>query len=86
MALPSRQVLFDEILDFLASAPSQEDIIAFRPSDDLQARASTLLDKNRGGNLTADERVELDEFQRMNHFMTMLKARARQKHSAYISE
>ena len=79
MALASQYALFDEILDFLASAPTQEQIIAFRPSDRLQSRASDLLDKNRSGNLTPDERVELDEFQRMNHFMTMLKARARQK-------
>ena len=79
MTLPSPHALFDEILDFLASAPSQEEIIAFRPSEDLQMRASTLLDKNRHGNLSTDEQVELDEFQRMNHFMTILKAKARQK-------
>ena len=79
MVLASQYALFDEILDFLASAPTQEAIIAFRPSERLQARASELLDKNRAGKLTAEEQVELDEFQRMNHFMTMLKARARKK-------
>jgi hypothetical protein len=79
MVLASQYALFDEILDFLASAPTQEQIIAFRPSERLQARASELLDKNRAGKLTSEEQLELDEFQRMNHFMTMLKARARKK-------
>lgn len=79
MALASQHILFNEILDFLASTPTPEAIIAFRPSDELQVKASQLLDKNRDGDLSANERAELDEFQRMNHFMTMLKARARQK-------
>ncbi|MDQ7025351.1 MAG: hypothetical protein Q9P01_04320 [Anaerolineae bacterium] len=79
MALPPQQLLFDEILNFLASAPSQQEIVAFRPSDNLQARASELLDKNRSGDLSSEERIELDEFQRMNHFITMLKAKAREK-------
>ena len=79
MALPPQYALFDEILDFLASAPSQVEIVAFRPSDTLQARASQLLEKNRSGNLSSEERIELDEFQRMNHFMSMLKAKARAK-------
>ena len=82
MAFASQETLFDEILDFLASAPTQAQIVAFRPSEALQARASDLLQKNRDGQLTADEQLELDEFQRMNHFMTMLKARARQKIAA----
>lgn len=79
MALASQQLLFDEVLEFLASTPTKEMIIDFKPSDELQARASRLLDKNRQGNLSPDEERELDEFQRMNHFVSMLKARVRQK-------
>lgn len=79
MALASAPTLFDEILDFLASTPTPEAIIAFHPSSALQARASELLEKNRSGSLSSEERAELDEFERMNHFMSMLKIRARQK-------
>lgn len=82
MAFASQTILFDEILDFLASTPTPQAIIDFHPSDELQARASDLLDKNRDGQLSLTEQNELDEFQRMNHFMTMLKARAHQKISA----
>lgn len=79
MSFITPPILFDEILDFLASTPTPQAILEFRPSEQLQSRASSLLDKNRSGELTGDERHELDEFQRMNHFMTMLKARARQR-------
>lgn len=71
--------LFDEILEFLASTPTPEQILDFHPSKSLQQRASDLLEKNREGTLTTEEQVELDEFSRMNHFMSMLKIRARQK-------
>jgi len=71
--------LFDEILDFLASTPTPEQIITFHPSDELQQRLRYLLDQNRNALLTQEERVELDEFSRLNHFMSMLKIRAHQK-------
>jgi len=80
MAAIERPSLFDEILDFLASTPTPEHIIAFKPSESLQARASQLLDKNRNDALTAEERNELDEFSRMNHLMSMLKAKSRKKY------
>ncbi len=79
MAAIERFALLDEILEFLASTPTPDDIIAFKPSDVLQARASELLEKNRQGTLTAEENAELDEFSRMNHWMSMLKAKARKK-------
>ena len=41
----------------------------------MQARIDLLLAKNRSGVLTASETRELDEYVRINHFVTMLKAR-----------
>jgi hypothetical protein len=38
-----------------------------------------LLERNRQETLMPDEREELNEFLRMNHFMNMLVIRARQK-------
>jgi hypothetical protein len=78
MAAISQPTLFDEILDFLAMSPSAQAIVEYRPSQQLQARASSLLEKQRDEGLSAAEIAELDEFGRMNHFMIMLKARARQ--------
>jgi hypothetical protein len=79
MAVVQPETLFTEIVDFLASAPTPEDLIAFKPSGHLEQRLSYLLDQNRNGALSAEERQELDEFMRMNHFMNMIKIRARQK-------
>ena len=82
MAVAQPDTLFSEILDFLASTPTPERIIAFKPSDQLEQRLSYLLEQNGEDVLTAEERRELDEFLRMNHFMNMLKIRARQKKNA----
>ncbi len=76
-----QQTLTDEVLDFLASAPSTEEILAFQPSKTMKERSHYLLDRNRKDILTSDERAELDEFLRMNHFVNMLKIRIRQKYS-----
>jgi hypothetical protein len=79
MAIAQPTILFDEILDFLASTPTPQQIIAFKPSDTLQERLDDLLERNRQETLMPDEREELDEVLRMNHFMNMLVIRARQK-------
>lgn len=79
MAAIQHKTLFSEVLDFLASTPTPEQIIAFAPSPALQERARYLLEQNRSAVLTPEEHAELDEFARMNHFMSMLKIRARRK-------
>jgi hypothetical protein len=66
----------DEVLDFLVSAPTPEQIIAFHASRSTQARLRYLLDGNRDGTLTAQEKAELDEMSRIDHFFTLIKARA----------
>lgn len=79
MSIAQPDTLFAEIIDFLASTPTPEDIIAYKPSDVLEQRLKYLLEQNKQDKSTAEEREELDEFLRMNHFMNMLKIRARQK-------
>lgn len=79
MADISAPILFDEVVDFLASGPDSAAIIAFQPSEMLKQRLSYLLERNRQDMLSVEERSELDEFTRMNHFMNMLRVRARQK-------
>ena len=69
----------DEILDFLTSAPTQQDIIDYQPSEALAERSHYLHDRNRHDALTDAERIELDELHRLNHFMIQLKTRTRLK-------
>jgi hypothetical protein len=79
MALAKNEGLFDEILDFLATSPSSEAILAYQPPEGLQARLNTLLEKNSGGRLSEEEGVELEEFLRMNRLISRLKLKVRQR-------
>ncbi len=78
--IAQQDTLFAEIIDFLSSTPTPEQIIAFKPSELLEQRLSYLLEQNRKDYLTSEERTELDEFLRMNHFFNMLKIRARMRY------
>ena len=72
---PSTEV-YRYVLEFLATSPSPEAILSFRLTPDMQARASELLEKNRADQLTPAEKVELDEYVRINDIVSLLKARA----------
>jgi hypothetical protein len=71
--------VFDEVYEFLLSAPTPQEVIAFRPSEPTLARIRDLLARNTEGALTSDQQTELDEYQRVEHFVRMLKIKARQK-------
>jgi len=79
MAVAPAETLFDDILEFLAASPTAEQIVNYQPSVALQQRLSELLDKNRTVRLTEVEQHELDEFIRMNRFMSRLKLKARKR-------
>lgn len=81
MVLAHSNPVFAELIDFLSSSPSSDEILAYKPSEELEERLSFLLEKNRKDNLTAEERSELDEFLRYDHFMTMLKLRTQERNS-----
>ena len=66
-----------EVIEFLASGPRLEEIVAFRPSEAHVKRSRELLYKNRGSQLTEAEEAELDQMEHINHLMTLLKAEAR---------
>lgn len=70
---------FDEVLEFLTSNPSLEDIIALQPSQAIEQRWSELLEINRTGRLSAEEEKELNQFSQVEHFVRMLKVKARKK-------
>lgn len=69
----------DEVLGFLVQSPTPQSIIDFRASEAAQQRLRTLLDANRDGLLSDAERAELEEASQINHFMTLLKARAHKR-------
>lgn len=75
VATPTR--LVDEITSFLAKNPTPEQIISYRVPEIFEQRAAELLEINRTVGLSAQQREEMNEFLRMDHFMTMLKAKSR---------
>jgi hypothetical protein len=77
MAVATPGILVDVITDFLATIPSSEQIVSFRLPEHLEQRAHELLELNRQNRLTDDERAELEDFMRMEQFMTILKIKAR---------
>lgn len=78
----ARSTAYDEVYDFLLSAPSSEDVLAFRPSEAAQERVRFLLEANRNGTLNEAEQAELGEFSSVEHFVRMLKIHAQRKLSA----
>jgi hypothetical protein len=73
----SKLWLTEEIADFLASCPSREQLLTFRPSPQVQERARELLEKSKSGQITADEQWELDQFEYAEMLMQLVKARVR---------
>jgi len=66
--------VYRHILDFLATDPSPEAIAAFRPTQEMRERLETLLKRSRTGEITPVEEAELDEMERIEHFVVTLKA------------
>lgn len=65
------------VLDFLAGAPSAEEIAAFGPAPGMAERLRALIEREQAGDLTPAEKAELDEYERLEHLMVMIKAGAR---------
>jgi len=55
--------LFEEVGDFLASAPSQQQLLTFRPSEAVQERYRELLHRSSQGGLTREEQYEFSQFE-----------------------
>ncbi len=70
---------YDELVELFADTTVAERILTFHPSPAMQARIEELLEKNRQGMLTSEEQTELDEVERLEHLIRLIKARVRQK-------
>lgn len=68
---------FNEMVDFLSSHPTAEQIAAFQISDEAQKRLAELLDKNREEGLNQAENAELDWYEYVHDIMMRLKAQTR---------
>lgn len=79
MTLDLQQSIFSELADFITSQPTLEDIIAYHISPSQQERIDDLLDRNREGMLSSEERQEMETYLIISHVMSLAKAKARLK-------
>lgn len=67
---------YDEVIDFIAAGSSPRSIADFRPSDATKARVAELVQQEKVGTLSPDEKSELEDYLRLEHIMRLAKARA----------
>lgn len=69
--------LINDFADFLRRGPSEQEIIAWRPSAVVEERYIELTEKNKEDELSPDEGNELESFLNSEILLSLLKARLR---------
>ncbi len=64
-----------ELIELLARNPSPQEVLGFHVSEATQDRSRRLLALNEAGLLGEEEQLELDELDKLEHLVVMLKAR-----------
>ena len=67
-----------EIIDFIASGTTPQAVADYRPSPEAQKRVADLIEREKEGGLSVEEKSELDHFMDLEHILRMAKARAKQ--------
>jgi hypothetical protein len=70
--------IYFEIIDFIAAGTTPQSVADFRPSLESQQRLADLIDREKAGALSPEEKAEVDHFMELEHILRMAKARARQ--------
>lgn len=64
------------IIELLTSQPTPQQVMAIRPSPELQVRVSELLVRNKEGELSRQEETELERHLTLEHLVRLAKAHA----------
>ena len=70
--------IYFEIIDFIAAGTTPQSVADFRPSPEAQQRLAGLIESEKAGGLSPEEKAEVDHFMELEHILRMAKARARQ--------
>lgn len=70
--------IYFEIIDFIAAGTTPQSVADFRPSLEAQQRLNALIECEKAGTLSPEEKAEVDHFMELEHILRMAKARARQ--------
>ena len=68
---------YEEIIEFIASGTTPNDVISFEPSEAVKERVADLISREKTAGLTAEETTELNHYMQLEHLMRLAKARAR---------
>ena len=68
---------YAELIDFIANGATPREVVDFSPSEATKARVADLLERNRMGVLSEEEKAELEDYMQLEHIMRMAKAKAR---------
>lgn len=79
MTKTASRTIFDVVTDFLASRPTDEEMLAYRIPSDLQARLDRLTEIDATSRLTAAQREELGDFRFVDDVLTRLRAKIRRR-------
>ncbi len=65
-----------DVLEFFAGLPAPDEILALRPSAEMQTKIDELLEKNRGEGLTEAEEQTWASYELVEHLVRIAKANA----------
>jgi hypothetical protein len=71
-----------ELALLIASQPTRNRLLQFRPSERIKRRAERLLQKLNDGNITYEEQQELEEFAHTERVVRLMKAQIRAQRTA----
>ena len=76
MATLLTPAIYDELLDYLLERATPEEILAFEPSSEAEARAEYLAEQSSAGTLSPDEVRELQQLLHFDRKISVMKAKA----------
>lgn len=65
-----------EVMEFLAGLPEPEEVLALRPSEQVEHRVRDLIDRSRATGLSPEEEREWAQYEFIEHLVRKAKARA----------
>ena len=68
---------YEEVIEFIAAGTSPSSVIGFRPSEVVREHVAELIDNEKSGTISPEEKSELDHYLQLEHLMRLAKARAR---------
>ena len=83
--MPTETEVELEVARFLADGPSPEAILAFHASPAVADRMYELIDRERAGHITEEEKSELETYVYIEHLMRLVKIEAQHKLSQQAS-